>query len=213
MNETIAIIMLFLENNVISVAEMAETGAATLAEGIRDITNQDEGADELAEEIHSIAVNLHERDGTFPTTYNELTDEVGVPEDVAWLLMRQVFGSTQMSVSLYTRKIVCAIDFFDWEACDAVRKCDIKMKNVSASHVRRSLRTWLPIGIGSEFEAAMESLGDVIGGNPIGFWGQLKSLVNRHFPPADKHEVMAMAEQIRCFFKETKSGGRKKHDL
>ena len=86
------------------------------------------------------------------------------------------------------------------------------MAKVSPVAIRQSLETWLPKGDFREFEEAIEGLGAVLGAPKVGFWGKFKSVVNKHYAPAEKKKVMAMAEDIVHFYKAKKSGGRQKED-
>ena len=168
----------------------------------------------VASHLHKIATSLHTRgDGEqFPTTLVQLRDHK-VDEHVARCLVQQVFGSPDIVVGLHTRKMVCALDLFDWEEAKFEKKCNLKMKYISASHVKRSINTWLPKGQGMIFQETMEGLGARIGSNKKGFRGKLQTLLNKRMATKDKQTVMKMADDIVCFYKATKSGGRRKDNL
>lgn len=160
--------------------------------------------------MHEIARKLIDAGGgVFPTTLEEIK-AVGVEDTVARLLMQRVFGSTEIVIGLNIRKITCALDMFDWEETEAKNKRELKMVKVTAPSVRQSLMTWLPKGDWREFQDTVESLGEVLGANKAGYWGQLKAVANKHYSPNEKKKVLSMVEEIIRFFKAKKSGGRKK---
>ena len=163
----------------------------------------------IGDDLHSIATELAKVGGVVPTDKAGLL-EIGVDETVTRLLMQQVFGSTELVIGLHTRKLVCALDMFDWEESGVSCKKDVKLVKIPAGHVTRSLTTWIPKGDGRTFQETMEGLGAAIGGNQIGFWGTLKSVINKHFSQKDKKELLEMATSIVQFYKATRSGGRRR---
>lgn len=199
-----------------TVAEMAGSTADSIKDVIVDVlTDLDEDfAADIANHVHQIASSLHTRDddAPFPTTLADLM-ECNVDEHVARCLMQHVFASTDIVIGLHTRKMVCALDLFDWEGTGAKQKCDVKMKQVTDAQVKKSISTWLPKGQGMGFQETMESLGARIGGNKKGFRGQLQAVANKRMATKDKQAVMKMADDIACFYKATKSGGRRKCNL
>ena len=194
-----------MKADLMSVEQMAGSSAQALATCIGD--EEDEFG--FGENIHQIATELQNNGGTVPTAKDDLV-ALGVDETVARMMMQQVFGSTHLVIGLHTRKVLCALDMFDWEASGAVSKKDVKMAKITGDHVKRSLETWLPKVETRTFQYTMESIGEVIGKNPVGFWGKLKAIINKNFSAKDKKIVFDMVESILRFYKATKSGGRRK---
>ena len=185
-----------------------EMAGSTVAE-LQSHIDPDDTKETVGTILHAVATQLHNDGGTVPTTKDALVD-CGVENIVARLLVHRVFGSTELVIGLHCRKVVCALDMFDWEESGANKKDSIKMARVPAGPVRSSLQAWLPKGQWQPFQEALDSLGRVVGANEVGFWGKLKTVVNKHYSPADKKKLMAMAESILQFYKATKSGERKK---
>ena len=199
-----------------TVADIAGSTDDALKEAIAGVLTdlEEEETTNLANHIHSVATNLHTRDGgqPFPTTLVELLG-YGVDEHVARSLMQHVYGATDIVIGLHTRKMVCALDLFDWEETGYEKKCNVKLKYVTASQVKKSIRTWIPKGQGKAFQDTMESLGAVLGRNEKGFWGGLTRVLNKRFSTKDKQALLKMVEDVICFYKATRSGGKKKCNL
>ena len=164
-------------------------------------------------EIHAIATELVKdeyRNALIPHTMDELID-IQVEEGVAALLMQHCFGSTELVVGINTRKLVVALDMFDWEECKNGEdlKQDIKMNKVPAERVKKSLAMWLPMGEQRTVQATMESLAALWGANRCGFWGKFNGILNKHFSPKDKKALIEMATSVTQFYKVVKKGGSK----
>jgi endonuclease III len=177
---------------------------------LQEIINDSDPTNLAGATIHSIATEVMKapHNGMVPATKKALI-AVKVDEDVASLLMSHVFGSTEMAIGLHARKIVCALDLFDWEDSGATKQ-DLKMAKVTASQVKRSLCTWVPKGEGRTFLVTLEALGENIGRNEIGFWGKMTKVINERFSPKDKKLLHDMLTKIAQFHKSTRSGGKRK---
>jgi hypothetical protein len=164
---------------------------------------RDHDDDQLADTVHELVGGLNDKDGIVPQTKDELVELVD--ETVASQLMTQVFGSTEFFVGLHARKILIALDMYDWEESGATCKEDVKMSTISAAHVKKSLRTWMPKGTGKDFHDMMESVGTIISAKRQGEWGKIKTVINTCYPYTEKKCVLEMVESISQFYKATKS--------
>jgi endonuclease III len=170
---------------------------------LMDITQDHPDADKMATAIEQLVEGLNENfDGIVPQKKDDLVELAD--ETVASEMMTQVFGSTDFSVGLHARKILIALDMFDWED-SADRKQDVKMSNIYTLHVKKSLKTWMPKGTGKDFHDMMESVGSIICARRQGEWGKIKAVINAHFPYTEKTCVLDMVESISQFYKATKS--------
>lgn len=160
--------------------------------------------------IRSIAVELEKEphNGAVPTTKNGLL-AAGVDAAVASLLMSHVFGSTDVVVGLHARKILTALDMYDWEECGVKEKTDVKMVNIPAGLVKKSLKTWLPKGEGRDFCDLMDAIGGLLQHPPPGAWGKITKCINRVFAPKEKASLLEMVENICQFYKATRGGSKK----
>lgn len=185
--------------------------AAATLKHFEDLIKHFDNHNSIAKNIQSIAAELikPEHNGRIPSTKQGLLG-CNVDETVASLLMQHVFGSTELLVGLDTRKLLVALDMVDWEESGVKEKTDIKMAKVPAERVRKSLATWLPKGEGRTFQEFIENIGQILGANPVGFWGRLSRTLSQHFSSKDKKELQNMAENIVRFYKVTKSGGRRR---
>ncbi|MGL5936743.1 MAG: hypothetical protein ACRCZI_14105, partial [Cetobacterium sp.] len=121
-------------------------------------------------------------------------------------LSTHVYGIPELVVGLHAKKILTALDMFDWEESGASMKADVKMKDIPASHFEKSLLTWLPQGHKSTFHELMESLGSVLSDTKCGAWGKMKNSVDRAFKGKEKQTLLSFIEQIRDFYKITSTG-------
>ena len=124
-------------------------------------------------------------------------------------MMSHVFGCTQIVVSLHARKILVALDLYDWEESGAKAKTEVKMVHIPPGYVYNSLKTWIPKGEGREFHDVMDALGTIFSTTESGLWGRIKTAYS-HLSPNDKKMVTKMTESIIQFCKATKKGGRGK---
>ena len=165
----------------------------------------------VANAIKTIAVELNkpEHNGRMPTTKDGLL-ACGMDDSVASLLMQHVFGSTELLVGLDTRKLLVALDMIDWEESGTAVKTDVKMAKISPDRVRKSLATWLPKGEGRTFQDLIEDMAQILGENPVGFWGKLTRLLNANFSTKDKNQLTKMAESVISFYRATKGKAAKR---
>ena len=182
--------------------------AATVEDIASVIENKE--ATSLAEKIHALGSGVMSSSEPFPSTLATLK-ELGADDIVARRVMQHVFGSNELVISIHCRKIVCALDMFDWEETGADKKDTVKMVKVQAKAVRNSLVTWLPKGEGRQFQDALDSLGEALGTKRVGSWGKVTATVNKHYAPKQKKKLIGMLEDISRFYKATKSGGRRKN--
>lgn len=152
--------------------------------------------------LFDIAKKVAANEGAVPQTLKELK-AMNVDDTVAALLMQDVFCSTDVVVGLHGRKIVTALDMFDWEEI-AKEKVDIKMAKINPSAVKKSLKTWIPRGEAGDFHGIMESLGVVLARDAKGDWGRVKSCITKHFAPKEKKDLTGWVEAIVQFYKATK---------
>ena len=119
----------FIAKDVMEVETMANLNGPELQAIINDIDDMNL----VGQDLHAIATELNKPDheGVVPSTKKELSS-VKVDDNVAALLLQQVFGSTELVVGLHARKLVCALDMFDWEESGATKKQDVKMVKVPA---------------------------------------------------------------------------------
>ena len=186
-----------------------EEMASSTAEAIRDCTGTYCGSDDFGETLLQLAKDIIDEGGNVPFSAEGL-ERIGVNEVVAKMLSQQVFGSTEVVIGHNTRKLVCALDLYDWEEHGAKHKQDIKISKIPANYVQRSIATWVAKGEGIAFQETMELLAEVIGSNRVGFWGQLKNVVNKHFSPMDKKKLLDMALNVIQFYKATRGRRGKK---
>jgi endonuclease III len=141
--------------------------------------------------------------GEVPTDKKELLKLVD--ENVASLMMAQAFHSNEIVIGLYARKILTALDMYDWEDSGTKIKTDVRMKTISAARVQKSLETWMPKGTGQDFHEVMESLGAALDVMRQGSWGTIQAAINSNFSTRHKQTVVDMVNTILQFFKATKS--------
>ena len=98
----------------------------------------------------------------------------------------------------------------DWEETGATKKTEVKMVDLPASRVKKSLLRWLPLGEKAAFYDIMDSIGTLLSDQHIGMWGRVTSTINGHFCPKDKKLLMEMAESISQFYRATAGGGKKR---
>lgn len=158
--------------------------------------------------LHEIATNLKAIDGKVPCCLEGLVDVVGLEDTLTGHVMQGVFGSAELVIGLHIRKLVCAVDFFDWEESGVSKKDELKMTKIPGGHVRKSLASWMPPGSGRACQDAVEALAEALGTAKI--WGKLTMAVKRHFNSNDEKELMEMATNIVQFCKVAKKGGRSK---
>lgn len=173
------------------------------AQSLQAIINESDDKNFVGESIFVLSKKVEQR-GSVPTSKSELL-AMGVDDTVASLLMQNVFGSTDIVVGLHARKIVVALDLFDWEDCGAEEKSEIKMVNVKAGTVKKSCKTWVPKGEHCNFHDVMDSIGTLLGADQKGVWGRVKGVINQHFSTKDKKDLTDMAERITQFYKATRS--------
>ena len=120
-----------------------------------DPTNHSSAAQMLA-----LAQKVDQEGGLVPHTRKALK-AMQLDENIAGLLMQDVFGATDIVVGTHGRKIVTALDMFDWEEY-ADKKVDIKMAKIPPHAVKKSLKMWIPKGEAGNFHGIMNSLGSIL---------------------------------------------------
>ena len=142
--------------------------------------------------------------GNVPSTKVQLKT-LGIDDTVASIMMQQVFASTELVVGLHARKILVAVDLYDWEETGVAQKRDVKMAKVSADHIKKSLKVWLPQHYYAGFHDLMETIGETIGSNQVGMWGRVKGVINNHINTKDKDQLIADLTHITQFYVATKT--------
>ena len=100
--------------------------------------------------------------------------------------MQHVYASSELVITLDTRKVVVALDMVDWEEFGAKTKSAVLMSKVLEGKVRKSLRTWLPKGDGVHFHDTMDSIGRLVSARTLGDWGKIEKIIASHFSTKDK---------------------------
>ena len=196
---TVDILLSLLEKNLLRTENIVAATVEELNAAIKGDSQFDVG--NIGEELLEMAQSLNALEYV-PTREQEFKD-CGIDSFVVHTLMQDV--------GLNIRKVVVAIDLIDWEALGVERRSDVKVKDLTAKHVKQSVLTWLPKGLGLDFQKAVEKVGEAIGTNKIGFQGKLQACINKHFKPAKKDKLVAMRDAIlRYYNKATKCGAKKK---
>ena len=203
---TVDILLSLLEKNLLRTENIVAATVEELNAAIKGDSQFDVG--NIGEELLEMAQSLNALEYV-PTREQEFKD-CGIDSFVVHTLMQDVFGTTDLIIGLNIRKVVVAIDLIDWEALGVERRSDVKAKDLTAKHVKESVLTWLPKGLGLDFQKAVEKVGEAIGTNKIGFQGKLQACINKHFKPAEKDKLVAMRDAILRYYKATKCGAKKK---
>jgi len=94
-------------------------------------------------------------------------------------MMQHVFRCTDLCFGAAFRKVVVAVDLFDWEEGGVAEKENVKMAKIPLANVKKSVLTWLPNGQRLVIQDTLEVLAIAIGRNRSGFWGQLQKVANQ----------------------------------
>jgi hypothetical protein len=157
--------------------------------------------------IHDVATVLKDEfDGKVPLGSVAELEPLKLVPNVVSLLSTHIYGIPDLVVGLHARKIVTALDMVDWEESGTAKKSEVKMKDIQASHVQKSLLTWVPPGHKSSFHDLMESLGPVLSDRSSGAWGKLKGCVEGNFKGKDKQELIYIIETVYAFYVATSGG-------
>ncbi|CAB9526310.1 unknown protein [Seminavis robusta] len=163
---------------------MPDNFATATENRIQKVINDYDDKNLVAATIKSIAAKLLEpelkHEGKIPTNKKDLMTICS--ENVASLLMSHVFGSTELVVGLHARKILVALDMYDWEESGTTQKADVKMANIPASMVKKSLKTWLPKGESHDFFDMMDTLGSLFP-TKAGVCGKITKPASMHTSP------------------------------
>lgn len=183
----------------------------TVAEVQTVISSESDGTAKLGKVIHDVSTSLmaEKFGGVVPCEASELK-ELKIDETVSGLLLNHVFGDTDLVIGLNTRKLMVALDLFDWEESGVDERIDVKMAKVPPNYVKASLLTWLPQGEKRHFQELMEPLATAIGDYKNGFWGSLTRTLKKHFKPSEKDLLQKMAEKVHQFHKAARCGVAKK---
>jgi hypothetical protein len=213
-NDTIGILLEFIKKGWQSAEEMVAASAEEVQVAIDDFeTDQDSLG--LAKSLLQIASEIqNNHHGMVPQTKLEL-QSIGLKEPLPSLLMQQAYGaSSELVISLSTRKVLVALDMVDWEEFGSKSKSEVKMGKVTPEKVKKSLRTWLPRGEGILFHDTMDSVGSLILARGSGLWGKLDKVISSHFASKEKEALLEMANTIFQFSKISRAspnkGGKKK---
>jgi endonuclease III len=183
----VAVLLAFVGEHLTSADAVEEYGEDQL---VNLIDQCNTGIKAVGASIHTVAsllVNGH--DGVVPQTRAELL-KLKVDATVSDLLLLDVFGAPQLVVGLHARKILVALDMVDWEETGATLKSDVKMVDVKAGNVKKSLQTWLPLGEKAGFHDLMESLGAIVSDKSCGVWGKVRRTINGNFNAKDKKSLI-----------------------
>ena len=159
--------------------------------------------------IAAMATELNSNHGGAVPTEKEMLVAMCKDDTVACLMMSHCFGSTEIVIGLHARKILTALDLYDWEEAGFKAKTEVKMTKIPAGHIMKSLRTWIPKGEGRDFYDTMDSLGTLLAVSRQGQWGYIKQAFGR-FSPNNKRLVEGMVDSIIQFYKVTKGGAKMK---
>jgi hypothetical protein len=209
-DDVVGVMLAFVVAKLITPAAVAMHGEARLQAIIVrfDVDRSLGGA------IHAVASELVKEPyaGIVPRTRDGLKD-LPIHSDVTTLLLQHVYGeSSEFVVGLHARKILIALDMVDWEETGHEKKVDIKMLNLPANRVKKSLLTWLPLGEKAAFHDLMDSLGSILSPiKSVGVWGRVTATINGNFAQKDKKALTEMVENISQFYRATVSGGNKTH--
>lgn len=209
-SQVITILIRFIDDELWVCEQMIETSAQDkMCDIINDETETDNGR-MIARELESIAESLQEKhDGIVPNNKKDLLALFSTDDTTARLLLQQVFGSTELVIGLRARKICTALDMFDWEETGISQKTDLKMVKISAASIKRSLKTWMPKGTGSEFHDVIDTLGSFMAADRRGDWGKCCKHMSHHFSSKDKAILEDMYLSIMRFHKATKARKKK----
>jgi hypothetical protein len=200
----------FMEKGWESAKVMSEASAEDVRMIIDDFECDQDRSLEVAKTLLAVATVIQDdHDGIVPQTKEGLKSIVEEP--LLSLLMQQVYASSELVISLHTRKILVALDMMDWEEFGAKMKSEVLMGKVSPEKVRKGLRTWLPKGEGVHFHDTMDSIGSLISARSKGDWGKIEKVIASHFSTKDKDALTNMTNAIHQFCKATRgSRGKKK---
>lgn len=186
------------------------TFSESTEEDIEELIHSVHDYNDTASTIHELATGLKTKTspGYVPTNFDGW-NALGLDQTICFLVMQQVFGSTGIVATLNSRKVLCALDMFDWEDSGAIDKVSIKMDKISPRHIVESLQTWLPRNQRRSLQDSMEAIGTAIGNQNVGFWGKMDQIIKSRFSSRDKKLVGDMVTSINQFYKATKVGGRR----
>jgi endonuclease III len=191
-----------------SVEEMSYASANDVKVIIDDF--EQDNTLELAQTLLDVATAIqNNHEGVVPQTKEGLK-AIGVEEPVSSLLMQQVYASSELVVSLHTRKILVALDMVDWEEVGVENKSEVKMSKVTAEKVRRSVRTWLPKGEAAKFHDTLDSIGNLVASKNLGDWGKIQHVISIDFSLKARETLVGMTQAIFQFYKATKTRRTKK---
>jgi len=201
------VVLALAEADMISAEQISQKTVAD----VQAVVSEVDTTGKIAKAIHDVSTNLsvEKFGGIVPCDASELK-ELKIDETVMGLLLNHVFGETDLVIGLNTRKLMVALDLFDWEESGAEERVDVKMAKVPHNYVRASLLTWIPQGETRHFQELMEQLSSAIGDCKSGFWGSLIKSLKKHFAPKEKDLLQKMAEKVSQFHKATRVGAAKK---
>jgi endonuclease III len=209
-DDAICILLEFMDKGWESAECMCEASAQQVQTSISRYESDEESSLQVANDLLAVANTVDaDHKGIVPQTKEELKS-IGVKEPVLSLLMQHAYASSELVLSLHTRKVIVALDLVDWEEFGAEVKTEVKLGKVTADKVKRSLRTWLPKGEGVHFHDTLDSIGSLISARTPGDWGKIERAISLHFSAKDKTELTRMTNSIHQFSKATRSSRGKK---
>lgn len=206
----------FKISGVITIALVANASPVALQTCFDLYTSESD--DDLGQNVKTLAqkLNAPPYSGVVPSTNDGLL-ALGVEAPVASSLLVDTFGSTSPAIYLETKKLVCALDLFDWEepqyweAGAVVAKSVLKMDKIKDTHVRRSLETWVPAGDLTAFITTANALGSILPSSK-GAWGTLMNALATGFSTKEREQAKDIMVAANRFFVAT-SRSKRRMDL
>jgi len=161
-----------IDRSLIKPADVTEgKGGAGKNETVQSIVTNWDSESNAAQIIVAACTELVKApyNGIVPSTFKGLK-ALKVCDDVIIHVMQHVFGCTDLHFGVAFRKLVVAIDLFDWEEGGVAEKENVKMAKIPLANVKKSVLAWLPNGQRLVVQDTLEALAIAIGRNRSGFW-------------------------------------------
>lgn len=204
-NDTVQVVLALAAADLITAEQIANKTVEDVQTAINSCDLKP--AQKLGKVIHAVGTKLNAEkfNGNVPCNAADLK-ALKLDETVIGLLLNHVFGDSDLVIGLNTRKLMVALDLYDWEDSSAEMRVDVKMVKIPSNYIKASLLTWLPTGEKRNFQELLEPLATAVGEHKCGFWGKLTSSLKRHFSPKDKDALVKMSEKIHQLQKSTRVG-------